>query len=75
VLFQYSKKLIDETIQCFKDDDDLDISPEQANEYLNSFAGLYLAFADEHSAPSSLEAGGVPSVDNRGDSTLGVSNT
>jgi len=45
VAFFFSSNLIEETIQCFKDEDGLDISPEQASEYLDTLAGLYLAFA------------------------------
>ncbi len=44
-MFQYSSELIELTIKVFKEENDLDISEETANEYLNSFAGLYLAFA------------------------------
>ena len=72
--FQYSKKLIDECIQCFKDENDLDITQEQANEYLDSFAGLYLAFAEEPDT-ALMSGGGAPPVDNRGGNALGVSNT
>jgi hypothetical protein len=43
----FSKNLIEKTIQCFKEEDGFDLSPEQANEYLNSLAGLFLAFADK----------------------------
>jgi hypothetical protein len=42
----FSQKLIGETIKCFKEENNLDISPEQANEYLKYFAGLYLAFTN-----------------------------
>lgn len=43
--FQFSKKLIIETILCFKEEDCLDISEETANEYLMSLSNLYLAFS------------------------------
>ena len=32
MVFQFSKNLIEETIQCFKEEDNLTITPEQANE-------------------------------------------
>ena len=57
----FSKNLIDETIQCFKEEDGLDLSPEQANEYLHSLAGLFLAFAK--SADPGCEAPGGASPD------------
>jgi hypothetical protein len=44
-VFSFSSKLIEETIKVFKEEDNLDLSPEQANEYLNSFALLFLAFS------------------------------
>ena len=40
--FCFSENLIEETILCFKEEHGLDISKETANEYLNSFATLYL---------------------------------
>jgi hypothetical protein len=64
-----------ETIQCFKEENNLDISPELANEYLNSMSGLFLAFEEKHSRQASTEAGEVLSVDKRDDSTRGISNT
>jgi len=36
-----------ETIKCFKEENNLDISEETANEYLKYFAGLYLAFTNK----------------------------
>jgi len=42
----FSQNLIEETIECFKKENNLNISEETANEYLESLAGLYLAFAD-----------------------------
>ena len=41
-----SEKLIKETIKVFKEEDNLDISEETANEYLESMAGLFLTFAN-----------------------------
>jgi hypothetical protein len=49
VSFFFSLSLISEIIQCFKDENGLDISQEQASEYLNSFADLYLVFAESKS--------------------------
>ena len=40
--FQFSQKLIDDCITNFKDEHGVDISAETANEYLNSFARLYM---------------------------------
>ena len=72
----FSKNLIEQTIQCFKEEDGLELSKEQANEYLRSMAGLFLAFAEKRPVPNALAAGGTLPVDKRrGDSTLGVSNT
>lgn len=43
--FQFSKELIKETVKCFKEEDDLDISEETANEYLMSLSNLYIAYS------------------------------
>ena len=75
MFFQYNEKLIKETIECFKEENGIDITPEQANEHLNCFADLFLAFAEEEPCPPSYEADEAPQVDNRGDSSIGVSNT
>ena len=72
----FSQNLIDETIRCFKEEDSLDLSPEQANEYLHSMAGLFLAFTEKRAVPIASATGGTLPVDtNHGDLTLGVSNT
>ncbi len=72
----FSKNLIERTIQCFKEEDGLELSREQANEYLHSMAGLFLAFAEGRPVPTARAAGGTLPVDtNHGDLTLGVSNT
>jgi len=43
VVFSFSKQLVDETIKVFKEEDGLNLSTEQANEYLNGMAGcLYI---------------------------------
>jgi hypothetical protein len=72
----FSQNLIEKTIQCFKEEDGLDLSPKQANEYLRSMAGLFLAFAEKRADPIASATGGTLPVDtNHGDLTLGVSNT
>ena len=72
----FSQNLIEQTIQCFKEEDGLDLSPEQANEYLRSMAGLFLAFAEKRADPIATATGGTLPVDtNHGDLSLGVSNT
>ena len=45
-MFLFSQKLIDQTIKVFKEENNLVLSVEQANEYLNNLAELFLAFAD-----------------------------
>ena len=44
-MYKYSEKLTEETIKVFKEENNLNISEETANEYLDSLAGLFLAFA------------------------------
>ena len=43
--FKFSDELTKETIACFKDEHDVDISQEKANEYLMSLSDLYLAYS------------------------------
>lgn len=42
----FPKYLIEETILCFKEENGIDLSVEEASHYLDSFAELFLAFAD-----------------------------
>jgi hypothetical protein len=58
----FSKNLIDETIRCFKEEDGLELSPEQANEYLHSMAGLYLAFAKSADPDAQAPGGASPDL-------------
>ena len=46
---KFSKELIQETIQCFKEEDNHIIDEETASEYLENMAGFYLAFAKDNS--------------------------
>lgn len=48
MVFNYSKYLLDELIAYFRDVYDVTLTPEQANEYLDSYTGLFLAFADDY---------------------------
>lgn len=57
----YSQKLIEETIKCFKEEDNLDISIETAIEYLDSLGGLFLAFAGRGTSAGPLWVAEVPS--------------
>lgn len=41
---KFSKELIKRTIECFKEETEHIIDEETASEYLESMAGLYLAF-------------------------------
>lgn len=42
---KYSEKLIEETILCFKEENNLLITKETAIEYLDRLAELFLAFS------------------------------
>ncbi len=44
-MFKYSDELIKKTINCFKEEDSLDISKEIAIEYCDKLSGLFLAFS------------------------------
>ena len=59
-MFQFSQKLIYDCITNFKDEHEVDINAETANEYLNSFARLYMTMMRiEAETPSTLMRGGV----------------
>lgn len=55
--FEFSQNLINETIQCFKEEDNLTITPEQATEYLNGMSSLYLAFTNFDISTPQLKRG------------------
>lgn len=68
---KFSQQLVFDTIACFKEEDGVELTQEEAVEALESFAGLYLAFApkeDERADGARLSADG-------GSRSLGVSNT
>lgn len=44
---EYSKELKEKCIQCFKEDDDLIIDEETAEEYLDGFANIFLAYMEK----------------------------
>jgi hypothetical protein len=46
VFFSFPEHLIQETIQCFKDENNIDLSVAEATEYLSSSSELFLVFAD-----------------------------
>lgn len=48
---KFNKELIQETLDCFKEENFLEISEETACEYLESMAGLYLAFHVQTDVP------------------------
>lgn len=50
--FQFSQKLIQETIDCFWEEDGLIISEEVANNYLMSLSDLYLAYSKPGAPPT-----------------------
>ena len=55
--FRYSQKLITECISCFRDEDGIELSQEEAVEYLAGLGGLFLAFAGGGgTAPAALAA-------------------
>jgi hypothetical protein len=49
---EYSQELIDECIKCFKDENGVELTQEEAVEVLKNLGGLFLAFAghDSHSS-------------------------
>lgn len=68
---KYPKKLLDECILVFKDEDDVCLSEEEAGQILDSLGGLFLAFASK----GNERAGGTHLSADAGSRSLGVSNT
>ncbi|MCW3110921.1 MAG: hypothetical protein JWQ09_5427 [Segetibacter sp.] len=48
----YSDKLVEELIQCLKEENGVEITPNEAQEALENMAGLYLAFARKNDLTS-----------------------
>ena len=74
----FSKQLVDKCIEYFKHVHHTDISVDTANEYLHSFAKLYLAFNRPNGGGGarSLWGGEAPPVGIKQEKViLGVSNT
>ena len=68
---KYNEKLVLDTITCFKEEDGIELTQEEAIAVLDSFAGLYLAFASD----GNERAGGTRLSADGGSRSLGVSNT
>lgn len=73
MVFQFSENLVQDIQQCFLDEHGASLTSEQAQEYLSSFADLYLAFARANARPHICGAGGCPAT--LVSSDRGVSNT
>jgi hypothetical protein len=54
-VFLFSPKLIEETIKVFREENNLELSPEQANDCLNNLAGLFLAYKDSDTTGVSVQ--------------------
>jgi hypothetical protein len=73
MVFLFSENLIKDTQLCFLEEHGISISTEQAQEYLTSFADLYLAFARADNQCSACAPGVRATTQDRSD--RGVSNT
>lgn len=58
--FRFSKELIEETINCFWEEDGLILSKDVANEYLMSLSDLYLAYTKPPADARPQKAGRMP---------------
>ena len=56
----FSKKLIQETIDVFKEEDGILLSEEEAIEILESLASLVLALSKKRAVPAGASAPGEP---------------
>jgi hypothetical protein len=50
-VFLFTQQLIEDTIRLFREENGIELSPEQADEYLRSLAKFFLAFAGGRSDP------------------------
>jgi len=71
--FVFSPQLVKDIQLCFQDEHGVLLSPEQAQDYLTSFADLYLAFARADNQCSACAPGVRATTQDRSD--RGVSNT
>ena len=60
---KFSQQLVSDTITCFKEEDGIELTQEQAIEALESFAGLYMAFAEGGAVDSARLKGAEPPPD------------
>lgn len=74
MVFQFSQKLINDIQTCYLEEHGISLSLEQAQEYLASFADLYLAFAMADAHASACALGGRRTTQHSS-SDRGVSNT
>ena len=49
---KFSQQLISDTIACFKEEDGVFLSHEEAVEVLESLGGLFLAFSSDSTSPA-----------------------
>jgi hypothetical protein len=74
MVFQFSQKLIDDIKLCYQEEHGISLSEQEAQQYLSSFADLYIAFAEADARRYAGRAGGRPAT-LAGSSDRGVSNT
>lgn len=73
MVFSFSNNLVKDIQTCFQEEHGISLSEQEAQEYLLSFAELYLAFTRADSQAGAYAPGGRPTKPVSGD--RGVSNT
>lgn len=71
--FLFTPQLVTDIQTCFLEEHGISLSEQEAQEYLLSFADLYLAFARTDNQAGACAPGGRPAEQDRSD--RGVSNT